>query len=229
MEHRLQHVFLSSLQGTQTPMWPRAQARKQSKQKLTLKLVFVVVLLNFSAVVQAQEETQVGTSDLNHEVFELGLFAGVLNIGDFTSEWAVGLTASFQASEDFFIQYNYLQTEVDLSSFELSQGSYFSGSDRQFVHFDLLVGYKLFQGEMFSAEGVANLSSFYLLGGVGDTRFGGEESFTYTYGVGYQIALARQYILHVDYRNYLYQSSLVRGQETTTSNTQFSIGLNYLF
>jgi outer membrane beta-barrel protein len=174
-------------------------------------------------------QDEVKASDLNREVFELGLFAGFINIGDFNSEWVAGISAAFQASEDFFIQYNYLQTDADLSSFEQSQGQYFSSDDRKFVHYDLLVGYNLFQGEIYPEEGVANLSSFYLVGGVGDTRFGGEASFTITVGVGYQLALSRHYVFRADYRNYIYESALIRGEETTTNNAQFSVGLSYLF
>lgn len=174
-------------------------------------------------------QSAVQPSDLSSEVLELGLFAGVLNIGDFGSEWVMGVSGTFQASEDFFLQFNYLETDAELSSFEESQGSYFSGDDRRFVHYDLLVGYNLFQGEMYPEQGIANLSALYVVGGVGDTRFGDEESFTYTVGVGYRVAFSRRYILHVDYRNYIYDSSLIREEEQTSQNAQFSVGLNYLF
>ncbi|MGQ9427017.1 outer membrane beta-barrel domain-containing protein [Gilvimarinus sp. F26214L] len=175
----------------------------------------------------AAQETDL--SDLDNEVFTLGVFTGVMNIGDFGSEWVLGVSASFQASENFFLQYNYLETDADVSSFEKSQGRYFSGSDRSFVHYDLLVGYKLFQAEVYPTRGSANLSSLYLVGGVGDTRFGDEESFTFTYGLGYEVAMTRRVILNVDYRNYLYETSLIRGEEETTQNTQFSVGVSYLF
>lgn len=175
------------------------------------------------------EESAEQVSNLDKEIFELGLFTGIINISDFGSEFVVGISANFQASEDFFIQYNYLQTDADLSSFEQSQGSYFSGSKRSFVHYDLLVGYNLFQGEMYPSEGKANLSSLYLVGGVGDTRFGGEANFTVTLGLGYQMALSRQFILRMDYRNYIYESSLINSTEETVQNSQFTVGLNYLF
>lgn len=201
-----------------------AGARKRANK---LSAIACALLFSFGNVANAQTDSSVDASDLDSEVFKLGLFTGVLNIGDFGSEWVTGLSATFQASEDFFLQYNYLQTDADLSSFEESQGRYFS--DRSFVHYDLLVGYNLFQGEIYQREGIANLSSLYLVGGVGDTRFGDEESFTITYGLGYQIAAWRRVILNVDYRNYLYESSLIRGEERTTQNTQFSVGINYLF
>lgn len=168
-------------------------------------------------------------SSLKSESVEIGVFTGVINIDNFGSEWIAGLSGTFHASEDFFLQYNYLQTDVGLSSFEKSQGNYFSGSDRRFVHYDLLVGYNILQAEMYPRPGAANTSALYLIGGVGETRFGDEESFTFTYGIGYQVALWREVILRVDYRNHSYDSSLVRGSEKTKKNTQFSVGLSYLF
>lgn len=206
-----------------------APARSGAIARKLQALTSALLLTAFGNTAAAQGDNSVDASDLDNEVFKLGLFTGVLNIGDFGSEWVVGLSGTFQASEDFFLQYNYLQTDADLSSFEKSQGSYFSDSDRRFVHYDLLVGYNLFQGEVYPSEGIAKLSSFYLVGGVGDTQFGDEESFTVTYGLGYQIAAWRRIIVNVDYRNHLYESSLIRGEEETTQNTQFSVGVNYLF
>lgn len=207
MEHRIQRFLLGAL----------------------LQGIVVTPGVVVTAAAYGQDASGVEASDLNQEVFELGVFTGILNIGDFGSEWAVGISANFQASEDFFLQYNYLQAEAELSSYEKSTVSYFSGSDRDFVHYDLLVGYNLFQGEMYPDLGAANLSSLYIIGGVGDTRFGDEANFTITYGVGYKVAFARKYVMHIDYRSYLYESSLVRDEEETTQSSMFGVGVNYLF
>lgn len=180
-----------------------------------------------ASVASAQDDVQ--ASDLDTEVFSLGVFTGILNIEDFGSEWLIGLSGTFQASENFFLQYNYLWADTERSSFEESQGSYFSGDDREFSHYDLLVGYNIFQGEVYPSEGSANLSSLYVVGGVGETDFGGEKSFTFTYGLGYQAAVTRQVVLNADYRIYRYDSSLIRDEEETTQNAQFSVGVNYLF
>lgn len=189
------------------------------------RMVLCPLLLAAGMSVQADE----GYGRLKNEALEFGVFTGVINIDNFGSEWVAGVSATFHASEDFFLQYNYLQTDVGLSSFEKSQGSYFSGSDRRFSHYDLLVGYNILQAEVYPRPGLANMSALYVIGGVGETRFGDEEAFTFTYGLGYQVALWRELILRVDYRNHSYDSSLVRGSEKTNQNTQFSIGLSYLF
>ncbi len=168
-------------------------------------------------------------SNINNEVFELGIFAGIINIEDFGSEFAPGISATFRASEDFFIQYNYLQTDVSSSSYENNQGKFFEGDDRSFRHYDLLIGYNLFQGEFFPSPPKANLSTLYVVAGVGDTEFGGESSMTYTLGLGYQVALTRRIGLHFDFRDYIYKSTLVSDEDRSVSAAQISSGLKYSF
>lgn len=166
---------------------------------------------------------------INNEVFELGVVVGWVNIADFNSEATLGLAATFKASEDFFLQYNYFQADASPSAYENSQGRLFDGKDRTFRHYDLLLGYNLFQGEFFPTGSTARLSALYLVGGVGDTQFGGESSFTYTAGVGYQVALSRRLILRMDYRSYIYTSNLITDENKTVNSNQLSSSLSFLF
>ncbi|TQV74205.1 outer membrane beta-barrel domain-containing protein [Exilibacterium tricleocarpae] len=169
-----------------------------------------------------------GADRIDTEYFDVGVFTGVLNIEDFGSEWVFGVNATFNTDENFFMQLNYLQADSSLSSFEESQGKIFSGDDRTFRHFDFLVGYNVLQAEQFFSEANAMLSSLYVVAGIGDTDFGGEGSFTYTVGVGYQLALTRDLLLRVDYRDYIYKTNLI-GDDKFTHNTQITTGLSYLF
>lgn len=210
MANRLQHVLLNGLAG-------------------------LVCVLNGNSVLAQDDPNdtkvtfvdQVMASDLDTEYFDIGVFTGIINIEDFNSELLYGVSATFRASEDFFLQFNYLQADSNLSSYELSQGQLFSGDDRIFKHYDFLIGYNIFQGEFFSSGTRANLSALYVVGGVGDTEFGGEGNFTYTLGIGYQVALKRRYIIRADMRDYFYESNLLL-EGKNTHNIQFSIGLSYL-
>ncbi|MFL0802846.1 MAG: outer membrane beta-barrel domain-containing protein [Agarilytica sp.] len=168
--------------------------------------------------------------NVNSELFDVSLVAGVINLEDFPAEYVIGANVTFKASEDFFLQYNYVQADVSKSSFEEADSSNVFAFDRSFSHYDLLLGYNLFQGEFFGAGDSAHLSALYTVGGIGYTDFGGEENFTYTIGVGYQIEFSRKYVLRLDYRDYIYQTSLIIGdEEKTVHNNQFSVGLGYLF
>ena len=75
---------------------------------LKVKAATLAAALCFAPAVFADESAKTDISDINNEVFELGIFAGIINIEDFGSEFVPGISATFRASEDFFIQYNYL-------------------------------------------------------------------------------------------------------------------------
>lgn len=169
---------------------------------------------------------------IDSELFDIGVVAGVINFEDFPAEFVLGANVTFKASENFFLQYNFVQSDISESSFEKNPADTIRDlGDRKFTHYDLLVGYNLFQGEFFAgSEDYAHLSSLYVVGGIGDTEFGGEDNFTYTVGLGYQIEFYRKYLVRFDYRDYIYQTSLIVGSEQdTVHNTQISLGVGYLF
>lgn len=203
------------------------------KTYILLKIaVLCTVFVSVARPAYAKEDKNAGKLRINSELFDIGVTTGVINIEDFPSEFIVGANITFKASENFFLQYNYVQASVSNSAFENNPAFTVLdlGDERDFKHFDLLVGYNLFQGEFFASEDNAHLSSLYVVGGVGDTDFGGEENFTYTIGMGYQIEFFRRYLVRFDYRDYIYKTSLVVGnEEDTVHNTQISLGVGYLF
>ncbi len=206
MENRFQHIFLVAVLLVIMPVFANAQVTDSSANK---------------------------TAKVKSEFLEFGLNAGILNLEDFPSEYTIGANLTFRATEDFFLQVNYTQaSDVDFSSAEKGpQGPSFTGSDRDFEHYNLLLGYNFFQGEFFTTGSKANLSSLHLVGGVGETEFGGESSFTYVLGVGYKVAFKRRYIVNFDVRDYIYEFDSTSGgdDEDTTNNIHVSLGLSYLF
>ena len=167
---------------------------------------------------------------LDNEYFEFGVSTGVISVQDFTSEFSLGLQSTFTASEHFFLQLNYMQADVSLSSSEENIGRFFNGDDRTYTHYDVLLGYNIFQGEIFLDEGVSTLSSLYAVAGVGNNSFGGEDVLAYTVGFGYQLGLSRRYNLRFDFRDYIYDSSLTLGNRSqTVHNTHFTVGIGYLW
>lgn len=196
-------------------------------QYVLLIILFVASTLPLSAI--AQSSSDIDKLNIRTEFIELGVSFGVMNIEDFGSEFALGTNLTFRATEDFFLQLNYMKADdVALSSVEESQGPYFSSANRDFEHYDLLLGYNLFQGEFFTRGSKADLSSFYTVAGVGETEFGGESNFTYTLGLGYQVAFNRRFIVRLDMRDYFYKSSLIT-EDNTTNNFHFSTSISYFF
>lgn len=175
----------------------------------------------------AQTAKNVGPK-IKSEIFKVGATFGILNIQDFTSEVTYGITGRVQASENFFLQSNYIRTDVEESLVEKATLPYLSSDDRSFSHFNLLIGRTILQGEFIKSETVTRLSTLYVVGGVGETKFGGEQSFTYTVGIGYNVALTKEMDLTIDFRDYIYNSSLIE-EDNSTHNTHFSAGITYQF
>ena len=168
--------------------------------------------------------------DLNNEFFEFGVSGGVINIQDFTSEPTVVLTATFNATEDFFLQYNYQFADVSLSSFEAGpdRDSFFEGESRSYTHYDVLLGYKFFQSEFFIADGYTTIGNLYTVIGAGNNSFGGEDAFATVVGIGYKVGLNRRWNLRTDFKDYIYKSGIFADQRTT-HNTSFTVGLSFLW
>jgi|GEM_PF-1074559 len=203
-------------------------------QHVLLKTIFPLLLTAATpALAQKVDKPVSGDADsIDNEYFEVGVFSGIINIQEFTSEFVLGANVSFKATEDFFLQFSYLQTDVDRSTYEIDGGglvSYFGGDDRSYTHYDFLVGYNIFQAEFFFREGKANLATLYVVGGVGDTKFGGEASFTYTTGIGYEVSFARRFVARLDYRDYRYTSTVVDERDVNFTNGLLSFGLGYMF
>ena len=178
---------------------------------------------------KAQSASSFSKNDIDSEFLELGANIGVINIEDFPSEYALGVNLTFRATEDIFLQLNLMSvSDVGLSSAEKNQGAFFSDGDRDFLHYDMLVGYNFFQGEFFTSSPAAHLSTLHIVGGIGETEFGDESNFSYVFGLGYKIAFYRSYILNFDVRQYVYQSSLIAEDDTTVA-THMSVGFSYLF
>lgn len=195
--------------------------------KMATGLLSLASLLSHTSTALSQT-----SMDVKPQVFEVSASLGTLSIEDFPSELMGGISAAFVASEDFFVEYNYLTASISLSNFERNPGflTYTLGEGRRFRHYDLLLGYNLFQSEFFTDNKTSLLSNLYLVAGVGDTKFGTEDNFTYTLGVGYRAKFTKKLFMKIDFRNHFYDSALVTGSESEFYTvTQFSGSVGFLF
>jgi outer membrane beta-barrel protein len=178
--------------------------------------------------VKPQEITEPAIDD---ESFEIGIFAGVLNIDNFGSEAVYGINASYYATEDIFLQTNYGMSKAGNTSFEDLSGDnvrLLTDSDRDYTYYDFLVGYNIFPGEVFMTSKLTFNSAFYLVAGVGNTKFAGEDNFTTTLGTGYRIVLRDWLTWHIDFRDHIFRSDIIKKNETT-HNMELSTGITVFF
>ncbi|MEN8106533.1 MAG: outer membrane beta-barrel domain-containing protein [Pseudomonadota bacterium] len=174
---------------------------------------------------------EVTEADIDDESFEIGVFVGIINIDNFSSEPLYGINASYYATEDFFLQLNYAVSSADLTSFEELSGEnvrLLTDSERDYTYYNALVGYNIFPGEVFMTSKLTFNSALYLVGGVGNTDFGGEDNFTITLGTGYRIVLRDWLTWHIDFRDHIFKSDIIK-EDQTTHNMELSTGLSLFF
>src|SRR6202035_2645742 len=120
---------------------------------------------------------------------EIGINDGFISIEDFGTQNAYGLTAAYHVTEDFFFLGEYGRAFAGRTSFETLNGNVqlLTNSQRHFTYYDISLGYNLLPGEAFLGQGRAMTSSFYFLGGIGDSKFAGDNRFTVNFGGGYRV------------------------------------------
>jgi len=176
------------------------------------------------------ERREIREPKIDTENFEIGAFAGVMSIEDFGSDLVYGARLSYHITEGLFVEGTVGQSEAGLTSFEeLSGGApILSDEDREFTYYNLSLGYNLFPGEVFLGEGRAFNTSLYLLGGLGSTRFAGDDRFTVNVGAGYRFLITDSVALHLDVRDHMFDTDLL-GTEKTVHNVEAHLGMTVFF
>jgi outer membrane beta-barrel protein len=176
------------------------------------------------------ERRKVKEPEIDTEDFEIGAFAGLLSIEDFGSDFVYGARIAYHVTEGFFVEGTVGQTTAGLTSFEVLSGGapLLSDEDRKFTYYNLNLGYNILPGEVFIGEGRAYNTSLYLIGGLGSTRFAGDDRFTVNFGAGYRFLITDSVAVHLDFRDHLYDIDLL-GEEKTTHNLETHLGVTVFF
>ena len=101
-------------------------------------------------------------------------------------------------------------------------------SQRDFTYYNISLGVNLFPGESFILDRYAFNSALYLIAGVGNTEFADDSHFTINVGAGYRFLLNDWVALHLDFRDYIFDSDLL-GTDKTTHNLEATIGVSAFF
>lgn len=181
-------------------------------------------------VVREPERREIQVDKIDNENFEIGAFAGVMDVEDFGSDTVYGARAAYHVTEDFFVEAVYGQTELGETSFErLSGGAQILADDeRDFKFYNVSLGWNVFPGEAFLGRRVAFKGGLYLIGGAGSSDFGGDDHFTVNFGFGYRLAATDWLALRLDVRDHMFETDLL-GSEELTHNIELSGGLTIFF
>jgi len=176
------------------------------------------------------ERREVREPDIDTENFEVGAFVGVMSIEDFGSNVVYGARLAYHLTESLFVEGTLGQTEAGLTSFEVLSGGapLISDSERTLTYYALNLGYNILPGEGFVGEGRAYNTALYISGGLGATRFAGDDRFSVNFGAGYRFLLNDSIALHLDFRDHLYDIDLF-GEEKTVHNLEGTLGVTVFF
>jgi len=227
MESRLQRIFLTSGVRVAKPVFASillilTALPAFAEQPGSLELEPLLV--------REPERRDVEIDDLDSENFEIGVFAGVMNVEDFGSDGVAGVRVAYHITEDFFVEGSYAKTTLGETSFErLSGGSpLLTDAERDMSFYDVSVGWNVFPGESFVGGRWAFKGGLYLIAGAGSTEFGGDDHFTVNAGVGYRLIATDWMALRVDVRDHYFETDLLGSMEGK-HNIEFSGGVTFFF
>lgn len=175
------------------------------------------------------ERRQIDEDKIDSENIEVGFFAGVLSVEDFGSNDVYGARLAFAVTEDFFIESNIGFSTLQKTTWEeyTPGGSFMTDEERELMYYNLSLGWNLFPGETYIGR-YAFHSNLYLVGGAGNTEFGGDEFFTYHFGGGFRLFATDWAALHMDVRNHVMSHSIF-GDEKDIQNLETTLGLTIFF
>jgi outer membrane beta-barrel protein len=161
---------------------------------------------------------------------ELGAYYGSLSIEDFGTNPTWGVRAAYHVTEDFFFEAKVNRSTAGRTSFETLGGNIqlLTGDERRFTHYDLSLGYNFLPGEVYLGRDLAMNSALYLVGGIGSTKFAGDQHFTVNFGAGYRVLPTDWLAIHIDVQDYVFQSDLL-GRNKLTSNFSAFLGATVFF
>lgn len=176
------------------------------------------------------ERRRIQEADIDAENFEIGVYAGMLSIEDFGTEPLLGVRLDYHLSDSVFFEAAISYAEAGETSFEtLNPGvDLLSDDEREFLQYQVALGYNLLPGEAFLNKNRAYNNSLFLLGGAGMTEFAGDEHFTLTLGAGYRLLLNDLVAIRVDMKDHIFNLDVL-GKEKTTQNLELSAGVSVFF
>jgi outer membrane beta-barrel protein len=161
--------------------------------------------------------------------FELGAFVGTYATQNFGSSVVGGLRLGYAITEDFFVEGVLAQTKVSDESFrQVLPGGVFPEKTEKLSYYNLSVGYNLLPGEIFIGSKRAKPSAFYIIGGVGSTKFDQQRRPTYNFGTGFRVFLNDHVSLQVDMRDHIFSLDLL-GKRQSTQNLELTAGVSVFF
>ncbi len=161
--------------------------------------------------------------------FSVGVFAGTYATQNFGASAVVGLKAGYHVTEDIFVEAAFGTTKVSDETFrQILPGGVFVNETERLSYYNLSAGYNILPGEIFIGRNIAKASQFYLMAGVGSTKFIDQKRQTVNVGFGMRVYFTDKMAAQVDMRDHIYSLDLL-GRRQTNQNLELSAGFTYFF
>ncbi len=161
--------------------------------------------------------------------FEAGLFTGIYNTENFGANAVGGVRLGYHITEDIFVEAVYGQSKVSDTTFrDILPGGIFPTATIPLRYYDLSAGYNIFPGEIFLGRKYAKVAAFYVIAGLGITKFNDTSHQTVNGGAGLRVFLANWVSVQADFRDHLYSVDLL-GTKRDTNNLEATVGATFFF
>ncbi|MFI4867599.1 MAG: outer membrane beta-barrel domain-containing protein, partial [Steroidobacterales bacterium] len=161
---------------------------------------------------------------------ELGGYYGEISIQDFGAQPVAGARFDYHISEDLFFEATYGRAKGGRTSFEYLSGNVqlLSNAERRFTYYNLSLGYNFLPGEVFIGRNLAMTSALYMIGGMGNVTFAGDQNFAVNFGAGFRVLPTDWLALHIDVQDLVFKSNDI-GVYQLKNNLQATIGATVFF
>ena len=222
MESRIRNIFLSI--GIMLAVLPTVLLAQDETEEGEVEE-------DESSLIQPQiERFDFDESLIDSENFEVSVFVGMLAIVDFGTNSVKGFKLNYHVNEAIFAQTVVGESQAGRTSFEVLSGGapLLTEQERQFEFYQVNLGYNLLPGEAFISQDSTINTAFYLIAGLGNTNFAGDERFTYNYGFGYRALFWDAFSVNADMRDHVFDMNIF-GEEKETHNLEYSLALGWYF
>lgn len=217
MENRIFNIFLILLLTSVAPSY--AQSVEEIDEETEQGLIQPQI-----------ERVEFDESLIDSEDFEISAYIGMLSIEDFGVNTVSGGKIAYHINEDYFVQLVVGESEAGKTSFEVLSGGapLLSTDERNLAFYQINLGYNLFPGEAFISESMTLNNALYLVLGLGNTEFAGDDRFTVNYGFGYRLLFMDAFSVNADLKNHVFDMD-VFGDRVKTNNVEYSLALGWYF
>lgn len=176
------------------------------------------------------QRREVKLATIDNENFEATAFLGLLSVEDFGVNAVVGARLAYHINEDLFVEGTLALSEAGKTSYERLSGGpgLLTESERQITYYNVSLGFNLLPGEAFLTQKTSFNTALYIIGGLGNTEFAGNDRLTINIGGGFRLLATDWLALHIDVRDHLFNMDIL-GEDKTTHNLEVSFGVSAFF